>query len=366
MFKRIIKIFVLCSVFIFMLSGCKSGASDKPQESGFDIKIATNLIDNYMMYLMKGEKETASSLYTDELQKASTSQDREELPVTSYKLDEINELGESGVFKIKVVRNSYKEPFSELDECTVKVVKQKDGYKISKVQNSSEREAFVDGNSIRVRSKTNVKTNLLIDNGGIPSYAFSKEDKASVNKLPVPKDVFGLLCISYGGDSIAMSVSGTDSYACIIKVDESMSVQGGDQKGGGVGQGGAEGKGAAGGSSKPSREMPIGKEITSLDLLKNSKIDLMAFAPDEKFIVIQYMKEGSGNCLRLYRVDNGDLAPYVFEDNFPVDKVSIVFSSFNKEILNFQVNAKKAGDASAADYVGKWQVDLKEFKAKKM
>lgn len=368
-YKRFIKLFAICSISIFMFSGCKSSSEEKPPESSFDIKIASNLIDNYMMDLTKGDKETARSLYTDELQKSSASQSNEELPVSSYKVDEINEVGKSGIFKVEITRNSYKEPFSELDEYTIKVIKQGEGYKISEIASSSEREVFGEGNSIRLRSKTNVKTSLLVDNGGIPGYAFSKDDKASISKLQVPKSGFGLLSLSYSGETVAISTIGTDSYAGIIKIDESMAVQGAQGPGGGAGggAGGAGGaQGGAGGSNMPAREMPVGKELTTLDLLKNAKIDLMIFSPDEKFILLQYTKTGAGKCLRLYRTDNGDLAPYVFEENFPIDKVNIVFSSFNKEVLNFEVTAKQAGDSSVADYVGKWQIDTKEFKAKKM
>lgn len=370
-YKRFIKLFAICSISVFMFSGCKSSAEQKPPESSFDIKIATNLIENYMMDLMKGDKETARSLYTDELQKSSAAQSNEELPVSTYKVDEINEVGKSGVFRVKIARNSYKEPFSELDEYTIKVIKQGEGYKISDISSSSEREVFGEGNSIRLRSKTNVKTNLLIDNGGIPGYAFSKDDKANISKLQVPKNGFGLLSLSYSGETVAISTIGTDSYVGLIKIDESMAVQGGQGGGAGAGAGGAGGAGggqggSAGGSNIPAREMPVGKDITNLDLLKNSKIDLMIFSPDEKLVVLQYTKTGLGKCLRLYRTDNGDLAPYVFEENFPIDKVNIVFSSFNKEMLNFEVTAKQAGDSSVADYVGKWQVDTKEFKAKKM
>jgi hypothetical protein len=367
-YKKILKSFIIFSVAALMFSGCKANTEEKSPESSFDVKVATNLIENYMTYLMKGDKETARGLYTDELQKSSASLGNEELSVSSYKVDEVNEVGKSAVFRIKVTRNSSKVPFSELDDYTVKVITQGEGYKISEVTSSSEREVFGEGGTLRVRSKTNIKTNLLVDSGGIPGYAFSKNDKASISKLQVPKEGFGLLCLSYGGDSVAISTTGTDSFAGIIKIDESMSVQGGQDKGGGGGGagGGGQGAGGAGGSNQPSREMPIGKELTTLDLLNGSKIDLMTFSPNEKFIVIQYTKTGFGKNLRLYRVDSGDLAPFVFEDNFPIDKVNIVFSSFNKETLNFEITSKKAGDTSVADYVGKWQVDMKEFKAKKM
>lgn len=366
--NRTKKILIICSILVLSFSGCKSTAQEKTEESSFEIKVASNLIDNYMIYLMKGDKEAAKGLSTDELQKSSSQQNVEDLPISGYKVDEVNEVGKGGIFRIKVTRNSGEKPFSELDEYVVKVIKQGESYKISEITSTPLKEAYGEGDSIRVRSKTNVKTNLLVDIGGVPGYAFSKDDKARISKITVPKVGFGMLCLSYSGDSVLISTMEKNSYAGILKIDESMSVQGKEGDGGGKQGGDKGGTGAAGmgGAEKMTRETPIGKELTSLDILKDSKIDLMLFSPSEKFIVIQYKKNAAGKCIRLYRTDNGDLVPFVFEENFPVDKVNIIFSSFSKDTLNFEVSAKSAGNTSVADYLGKWQIDLKEFKPKKM
>ena len=36
------------------------------------------------------------------------------------------------------------------------------------------------------------------------------------------------------------------------------------------------------------KEKPIGKEIATLDLLRDSKIEFMNFSPEEKHITVQY------------------------------------------------------------------------------
>lgn len=368
MHKKLFKfmLILICTVMMINMAGCKGAESSKSQEqSPFDIKIAENLIDNYMLYLMKGEKESAMKFYTEELAKASAKNPPDELMIRGYNVEEMNEVGTSGIFKIKVTRSSPKVPYSELDQYTVKVAGEGQNYKITEANNVPQREAYMENGALRIRSKNNVKTNLLIDKGGIPGYSFSKDDKANISKLVVPKEGFGAMSLSFSGESIAVSTKGKDSFAALIKIDESMAVQGqdntqGDQKGGG----GTEGQ--PGESNKNAREIPIGKEITSLDLLKDAKIDFMTFSPNEKLVLIQYTKNTGGTCIRVYRSDSGELIPYKFEDNFPADKVNITFSSFNKEILNFQVTPKSEKDAGVRDVSGRWQMDTKEFKAKKM
>lgn len=369
MHKKLYKfmLILICMVMAINIAACKGTESSRSQEqSSFDVKVAENLIDNYMLFLMKGEKESAMKFYTEELAKASAKNPPDELMIRGYNVEEINEVGTSGIFKIKVTRSSPSLSYSELDEYTVKVTGEGETYKITEASNIPQREAYMENGSLRIRSKNNVKTNLLIDKGGIPGYSFSKDDKANISKLIVPKEGFGPISFSFSGENVAVSTKGKDSFAALVKIDESMAVQGQEdsqngQKGGGGGGGAQPGE-----SNKNAREVPIGKEITSLDLLRDAKIDFMTFSPNEKLVLIQYTKNTGGTCIRVYRGDSGDLIPYKFEDNFPVDKVDITFSSFNKEALNFEVIPKSQKEAGVRDVSGKWQMDTKEFKVKKM
>jgi hypothetical protein len=168
---------------------------------------------------------------------------------------------------------------------------------------------------------------------------------------------------------LAISTEDKDSYIAIIKIDESMAVQsdkgGADEKGGGKETGGKGGEAGGGGGSK-TKEKPIGKEISTLDLLKDSRVEFMSFSPEEKHIAIQYTKPGIGHCIRVYKMDGGEMIDFKFEEKYPLDKVDVVFSSYDKEALNYDVIPKKAGDKTVANTIGKWQLNLKDFKEKKM
>ena len=327
-------LYIISLLLAINFAACKTDnkkqSAGKEIEKSFDIKAAENIVNSYMNYLMKEDYQNVSRFYSKEISK---------------NIPKINE------------------PYASLEEYILKVIKEDTDYKISDVNTSIDKEAFLKNGRLRIRSKNNVDTNLLIDPGGIPNYAFSKDDKAKTDKIEVSKKNYGPMIFSYSGYSIAISTYEKDSFAGIIKIDESMAVQGG-QKDDQSQQGGSTGgeKGATG----LVKEKPVGKEFTALDLLKNSKIDYMVFSGDEKFLLIQYSKDGYGKSIGLYHSEGGEMIPYEFEKNYPIDKVDIIFSSFDKEALNFEVVPRAGADKSVGEYIGRWRMDLKEFRVKKM
>jgi hypothetical protein len=174
----------------------------------------------------------------------------------------------------------------------------------------------------------------------------------------------------YEGERIAISSYDKDSYIGIIKIDESMATQGGaggGQGGQGGGEGGQGGEGGKQGSQSMAREKPIGKEMTSLDILKDAKVEFMTFSNGEKFLVAQYIKPSLGRCIRIYNTDSGELSKEKLEEKYPYGKVEIIFSSFDKDVVNFEVIQKDMNDKAAAELAGKYQMELKEdFKIKRL
>lgn len=367
--KRLL-ISLIVAISLLFVQGILVGCSSKKKEESkgttesFDMKAASNVADTYMKYLMKEDAENSKKFYSKELSKSSVSEENRNLKILGYDLSETNEIGKSGLFKMRVARADIIKPFASLDEYSLKIKKEGADYKISETNDVIQKEAFIQNNQIRLRNKNNVNTNLVVDFGGIPNYVFPKDDKSNVDKITVPKNHYGIINFSYSGDSLAISTFDKDAYIAVVKLEEAMSVQGGDGGGGGDTEGGDKQKG--GGAGATAQEKPIGKEITSLDLLKNSKVEFLTFSPTEKFVAVQYIKPEIGHCIRVYKSDGGDLIPFKFEEKFPMNKVDVLFSSYDKESLNFDVVPKKADDKSVGDVTGKWQVSLRDFKAKKM
>lgn len=358
--------YILIMFVITTLSACKTKEQNKPkqQENEFEIKVAQNVIDLYMKALMKEDFEGAKKLYTKELSEKTKDEGKSDLKVKGYNIEETSEIGKSGFFKVKVARMNLSKPITTLDECSIKVVKEGSDYKINDVKNDTEKEAFSENNTLRIRSKNNIKTNLLMDKSSFPQYVFSKDDEGNLTKQQVPINNFSVMNFGYEGERIAISTFDKNSYIGIIKVDESTPTQGG--AGGGDQSQGDQSKGGAGGEIPIGREKPLGKELTSLDLIKDSKIEFMTFSNGEKFILLQYNKTNVGRCIRVYNTDSGDLIKVKFEDEYIYGKVEIVFSSFDKETLNFEVIQKDMKDKTASEQAGKYQMTLKDFKIKRL
>ncbi len=352
---------LLIALYVLSFTGClKKEEEEKPKVNGFEIKAAANVVDNYMSFLMKEDYENGKKLYTKELFKKNSSMPLSDMKIKGYKVTESNEIGRSGVFKVRVARTSMVTSLSCLDEYSIRVVKDGAEYKISEVNSVPQKEAFVDGIGIRFRDKKNVKTNLIIDEAGFPKYVYARDDVAKLYKISVPLKEFSSINFSYEGEKLAVSTYNRNSFIGIVSIDESLAVQGGGgNKSAGQDSGG-------GGSEVIAKEKPIGKELIPLDLLLNCKVDFMTFSLDEKYLVVQYIKENLGKCIRVYRVDNGDMIPVNFEKDYPIEKVEIVFSSFGEDSMNYEVISKSNITSAELDVIGKWKLDLKNFTVDKL
>ncbi|WP_123054844.1 hypothetical protein [Clostridium sp. JN-1] len=352
-------------IFPLIFTGCTSGKKTESDKSNaFDIKAAANVTESYMNAVAKGNIDNISQFYSKKLSKSPANSENQNLKIFGYNIAETNEVGSAGLFKIMVSRSDLSKVFTSLDQYDVRISKEDNDYKVVDTKDSIEKEAFEQDGEIRLRSKNNANTNLVINFEGLPSYAFSKDDKANINKILVPKK-FSLISFSYGGDSLAISTYDKNSFLGIVKIDETLAVQssnGGDNnEQGGQGGGGQESQGQT-----KIKEKPIGKEVFPLDMLKDAKVEFMSFSPTEKFITAQYSTVNESKSLRVYKADSGDMIPFKFEDKYPIDKVNVLFSSYDKDNLNFDVVPKSANDKSVSNYIGKWQLDLKNFKEVKM
>ena len=357
MLKKIIS-YLLIILLALSFTGCKmKQEEEKPKVNGFEIKTATNLVENYMTLIMKEDYENIKKLYTTELSKKITKLPISDIKIKGYSVTESNEVGRSGVFKVRVTRTSMVNSLSCLDEYSIKIVKDGMDYKISEVTSVPQKEAFVEGIGIRFRDQKNVKTNLIIDKAGFPKYAYSRDDGARLYKILVPLKEYSAINYSYDGDKIAVSTYDKNSFIGIISIDESLAVQADASK---------SPDQSGGGSNVIAKEKPIGKELIPIDLLLNCKVEFMIFSLDQKFIMVQYNKENMGKYIRLYKVDNGDMIPVNFEKDYPIDKVQVIFTSFGEDNMTYEIIPKSNASSSETDIIGKWKLDLKKFSVKKL
>ncbi|MBU3173972.1 LptM family lipoprotein [Clostridium estertheticum] len=358
------KKFLSCLLILFCIlsiAGCSNKKEEeKIKKNAFEIKTANNVVLSYMNFIMKEDFENGKKLYTKDLYRKATDLPISNMKIKGYKVTESNEVGRSGVFKVRVSRTSIGSSLSCVDEYSIKIVKDGAEYKISEITNTPQKEAFIEGTGIRFRDKKNVKTNLIIDVSGIPKYSYSKDDGAKLYKIMVPLKEFGPMNFSYEGDKIAFSTYNKNTFIGIVNIDESLEVQ----AKGNADQPGQSSQG--GGSGAMAKEKPIGKDLIPIDLLFDSKVEFMTFSMDEKFLLVQYNSEKTGKCIRVYKVDNGDMIPINFEKDYPIEKVQIIFSSFGEDNMTYEVISKSNSNGAEGDIIGKWKLNLKDFTVKKL
>jgi hypothetical protein len=358
--KKILS-FLLIILCILSFVGCtKDEEEDKVKINAFEIKTAANVAYNYMNFLMKEDYENGKRLYTKELLGKVSFMPSSDMKIRGFKVTESNEVGRSGVFKVRITRSSMESTLSCLDEYAIKVVKDGAEYKISEVTSTPQKEAFAEGMTIRFRDKKNVKTNLIIDGAGLPKYVYSRDDVAKLYKIIVPMKEFSSMNFSYEGEKLAVSTYNKSSFIGIVNIDESLAVQGD------AGSASDKSSGGGGGSEIRAKEKPIGKDLIPVDLLVDCKVEFMTFSLDEKFLLVQYMRENVGKYIRVYSVDNGDIIPVNFEKDYPMDVVQIVFSSFGEDAMTYEVIPKPNVNSSQMDIIGRWRLNLKDFTVDKL
>lgn len=359
--KKIISCLLLLFCVLSFTACSKKEEEEKPKVNAFEIKAAANVVENYMSFLMKEDYENSKKMYTKELFKKVTNMPVSDMKIKGYKVTESNEIGRSGVFKVRTTRTSMVASQSSLDEYAIKVVKDGAEYKISEVNSVPQKEAFVERTGIRFRDKKNIKTNLIIDEAGLPKYIYSRDDGAKLYKIMVPIKEFSSINFNYEGDKIAVSTYNKNSFIGVVSIDESLAVQGDSGK-----SSTQSSQGGGSGSGEMAKESPIGKELIAIDLLQNCRVEFMAFSLDEKFLLVQYNKENVGKYIRVYKVEGGDMIPVDFEKDYPIEKVQIVFSSFGEGTLTYEVIPKSNVTISETDIIGKWKLDLNNFTVDKL
>ena len=103
------KKFLSCLLILFCIVNI-TGCSNKEEETktkinNFEIKSATNVVESYMDFIMKEDFENGKKLYTKELYRKSANLPISNMKIKGYKVTESNEVGKSGIFKVRVTLN---------------------------------------------------------------------------------------------------------------------------------------------------------------------------------------------------------------------------------------------------------------------
>ena len=332
----------------------------------FDIEEASKTVDAYMKADMKNDVAGMDKLYSSSYKKRTEDKILNNIIITGYKFDQTMQAGKLGQIQVKVTKLNTIGTYAILDTYTFKVIKESNQYKIKDIETKNEKESFVSGNGVRLRSKDDAKTLLVTNFDGMPKYYYEQKDKAKTNMLPVDLSAFGVIAMTYEGSSQAISTKGKNAYIEVVRYDESMLTQGGTSPQGG-GEGGAGGAGGQG-ETNIGPEKPLAKEIVPIDIINDGIINNMVFSEDERYLAVQYVKSNGDTSIRVYKNKTGEQVPFEFEKNYPMNKVDVLINIFDKNGLVYTVNPKAsyANDSSLKDIVGRWQLDTKKFKPNRL
>ncbi|MFA6941626.1 MAG: hypothetical protein WCQ54_11725 [Clostridiaceae bacterium] len=348
--KKFLLIF-LDFLLILNMAGCSKKTESKTN-SDFEIKGAQVLTDNYLKYNMRKDTENAKKLLGKGLDKNLNFDPN--LDIWGYSYDEISQVGNSGILKIFILKGSPDKAYSILEKYNIKVEKVDGDYKITEIVKKPDNEVFLEGNNLRIKEKDQLEAKLLLNKGSIPKYASSKDNKANTYSMQVSSNAFGPIAVSYSGEKVVFSTDNMGScYFALVTISsiKETSGEGGGQKQQDQQQGQQ-------GQQTGNVEKPVGEKLIDLDYLTNSKISLISFTPDEKYVIIGY-KGKAGNSLRIYYSASGELIKYKFEDNFNQDKYNVSFSFCDKKFIYFSVSTI---NNEPDDKTGSYRMKMEDFK----
>lgn len=349
--------YIMILVMVAILIGCgEKTAENVKEKDAFDLKAANTLVEQYLDDISSESYERANKVLLENVKGNVKDIQPNNLKIKGYRIEELNESVGEGNFRVKVVKSNIVKPEAQVLEYRIKVVKDGIDYKISEVNASNLKEVYKELDEIRLRKEDEVETYLLTNFKGLPKYAYAKGDNGKMNSEEVPHNEYGMTTLNYSGDLAAISTLGNGTYIGILSFDESTATQG-SSPGGKQGEEGQEGQS---GQLKLIKEKPIGQKFVSLDVIKGGKIENMVFSQDEKFIVIQYTK-GEMKSIRVYEVRNGELIKTNFDEEYPLNKVNVIYTKFKKDKMLYKVMPKNDQEKNN-EYVGDWELDLKTFK----
>ncbi|WP_242845203.1 hypothetical protein [Clostridium novyi] len=349
--------YILIFLTIFMCVGCNKNQYENVKEKDvFNMKVATKIVEAYFNYT-KSDKYEESAKLLDEKAKTDTKDLKpSKLRIRGYRISEVTESGGEGDFKVDVIKSSVDKPETQVIDYRIKVAKKGLDYKITEVSTSLFKEAFQKKNQIRFRKENNVETLLITDMDGIPKYGYAKSDSGKLQSELIPKNKFGICCLSYSGDMLGITTTGDGSFVGIIDLDDTIQTQTSNKDEGGDSSQNKEG-------SNLVKEKPIGKNVLLCDLLKKAKIENMTFSQDDKLLLVQYSKD-KDTCIKVFNTESGEPIPTNFESEYPLSKVNVVFREFKKDKMIFSVINKDSKEKDNK-YIGEWELNLQSYKISK-
>ncbi len=353
MIKRRLAICNVLMILFFSFISCENNQEAMSYEDNlFDLTYGREITTEYLMSIIDGNIDKANSLCLDELIAKNKEIKSGASKLISFQLYKSIEGSNYGYYIYDVIRANDKEPKSDLERCTLKVIKDDEDYKISQVKSQTQKQLYVKDKSLRIIGEKGVDSKLVINLSSIPEETYLKENMIMIYKQNVPKKEFGEIGIGFTGNKVAVSTQDNESsYICITIIDDSL----------------MEGSRTAStgdtniDNSQQIIEKSVIKELISLDLLNDSKVNEFIFSKDDQNLSVNY-SINEVNRMNIYNTDTGDIILLKLEDTFPIDSYNIIAKYF--EGNSIVINVSSITNNNEKD--GEYTVDLETLEMKKL
>ena len=342
---------VLSTIIILLLNfnvACSKNMEETQNVDLFNSKIAQDLAEEYLYLIKNNNMNLANNLCTNKLLNENKEINLGDSKIVAFANDSVIESANSAYFTFNVVRNVEDSSRSDLDNYTIKVIRENEDYKIDEVKAISQKQAFVKNDSLRLIEENGGDSDLVMSLKNMFKDIYLKENKLMLYKEQVVADKFGPISLGYKGQRIAISTIGDNkTLIAIAYINENDKEKGSASIDIEVSSGDIDGI----------LDKPIAKRVITLDMLENITIKRLVFTKEEEYLIVEYLNDKSNNRINIYNTSNGDIIPINFDLMFPAEKYSITLKDFdeNKCIINVE---SKNNDIRN-ELLGEYKIDIR-------
>ena len=349
--KRVLSVILVLTISI--LIGCSKVKDDNEVSLDlFDVFKGKELATNYLINIRNDDIEKANEICVRELVDNNVNLSEGISDIAGFQLDKTIASSNFAYYIFNVIRDSSKEPKSDLESYTIKVNRNGDNYSISEIKAKSQRELYIKNNVLRIIGEKGGKSSLVISLNNIPKDTYLRDNKIMLYKEKVPNNNFGKVVLGFTGQKIAIStVDDKNAFICIAYIDNTLMQNGTNDVAGSTSSQGSQIS-----ELQEILEKPITSKVVPVDLLNNVQIENFIFSKEDDNIAVNYKNQSGIERLNIYKADDGTKIDAKLEDVFNSDIYNVKAEYFDEDKLTFNVYKS---DSSSDDITGKYILNMK-------
>lgn len=344
---------LLVTMMSLIFIGCMNNkVTDNSEVNLFRQKEAMEVAKRYLEAISVGDIQEANKLYSQEAFYKNKDIGLGKSKINSFVPKELIESGEWAYVIFNVIRSPITGVECDLDNLTIKVVKEGLEYKIAEVESANKQHIFEKNNALRMVGEDGSKSELIINMSNIPKDVYIKEGSVMLNKEAMKNNKFGPTALSYTGEKLAITTLGDNKvFICGAKIEKSKKTQGN-----------VEGKSSNEAGKEENLEglldKPIAQKIIPIDILNDVKIKNIVFSELEQELIVEYIEKSGAERINIYKENDGQLLPLKLDEMFPKEKYNIKLKGLDKKVMFISVLGREGATDIHNELIGNYKIDL--------